>query len=183
MVSEKVKMNLPIIKMKIMINKIPRKSVLCRMHMHPELELLYVKKGKILYHTENSCSTVNSGEIVFSNSHTVHYTESVEDNTEDICIFFEKPIKLFEPTKYLADFLCKNSCQYHIFKKSDDDTSSLINILDSMIYEYKSNVKARDYAILAKKYEIITLLYRNNYLEEENYVLSKRAFKDRYSII
>ena len=167
MFNEKIEMNLSSAKMKIQFNTIPKPGVLCNMHMHPELELLYILKGKVLYYTENSCSQINDGEIVFSNSNTAHYTESIENNTEYVCIFFKKPNNPIEPTKYLTEFLCKNSCTYHIFGSSDDDTNDLINILDNMIYEYKNNLEARNYAILAKKFEIITLLYRNKYLEEE----------------
>ena len=172
MFNEKVQMNLSTAKMKIMVNSIIGKGVLCRMHMHPELELLYIKKGKVLYHTENSSVQVNSGEIVFSNSYTPHYTESATENTEYVCIFFTKPDNAIGSTKYFSDFLHKNTCLYHIFKNSDDDTRALIDILESMLYEYKNHLTARDYAILAKKYEIVTLLYRNNYLEEDSYVIN-----------
>jgi len=143
------------------------------MHMHPELELLYIIKGKVLYYTENLCLETKSGEIIFSNSQTAHYTESVEDNTEYVCIYFKRPDKAYGATKYLSDFLHKDSCQYHIFKKSDDDTSALTDILEAMSYEYKHNLDAREYALLSKKYELITYLYRNKYLEEEKSLLNE----------
>ncbi len=167
MFNEKVEMNLSVAKMKICHFRISHPHILCKMHIHPELELIYITKGKILCYTENSCSEVNSGEIVFFNTNTAHYTESVVKDTEYVYVFFKKPDNPIELTNYLSDFLHKNSCPYHIFKNSDSTTKALINILDSMIYEYNHNFKARDYAILSKKYEILTLLYRNNYLEEE----------------
>lgn len=168
MFNEKIEMNLSVAKMKLHHFKIPHSRVLCKMHIHPEIELIYITKGKILYHTENSNLEATSGEVVFFNSNTAHYTESIVDNTEYVYIYFDKPYKPSESTNYLSDFLNKSSCYHHLFKKSDDTTNALIKILDSMIYEYKNSKKARDYAILAKKYEIITLLYRNNFLEEEN---------------
>ena len=167
MFNEKVEMNLSVAKMKIHHFKISQPHVLCKMHMHPELELIYITKGKILCYTENSCSEASSGEIVFINTNTAHYTESVEKDTEYAYIFFKKPDNPLELTNYLSEFLHKNSCPYHIFKKSDNTTKNLINIMDSMIYEYNHDFKARDYAILSKKYEILTLLYRNDFLEEE----------------
>lgn len=172
MFNEKVEMNLSKAKMKIQFNTIPKPEVLCDMHMHPELELLYIIKGKVLYYTENSCLQINSGEIIFSNSHTAHYTESIEDNTEYVCIFFKKPTTLLESTKYLSDFLYKNSCPYHLFKRTDEDNNALFNILENMIYEFNHEFKAREYAILAKKYEIITVLYRWNFIEDENDLLN-----------
>ena len=42
-----------------------------------------------------------------------------------------------------------------------------------MLYEYKHHLDARDYAILAKKYELITFLYRNKYLEEKKNLLNE----------
>ena len=173
MFNEKVEMNLSGAKMKIQFDKISKPSVLCNMHMHPELELLYIIKGKVLYYTENLCLETKSGEIIFSNSQTAHYTESVEDNTEYVCIYFKRPDKAYGATKYLSDFLHKDSCQYHIFKKSDDDTSALTDILEAMSYEYKHNLDAREYALLSKKYELITYLYRNKYLEEEKSLLNE----------
>lgn len=173
MLSEKVALNLSVAKMKIQFDKIIKPEILCNMHIHPELEFLYILKGKVLYYTENSCFEINSGEIVFSNSNAAHYTKSIEDNTEYVCIYFKKPNKPFESTKYLSDFLHKGSCPYHVFKKSDDDTSALTEILDTMAYEYKHSLDAREYSLLSKKYELITFLYRNKYLEEEKRLLNE----------
>lgn len=173
MYKEKVEMNIPRAKIKIMLYKFENKGVLDRIHMHPEIELLYIKKGTIIYHTKNTSLQVNNGEIVFSNSHTAHYIESLEDNMECVGIFFQKPDNCFASTKYLMDFLYKNSCPYHIFKSADDDNNALFSILDNMLYEYNHKLKARDYAILAKKYEIITILFRKEFIEEENDLLNK----------
>lgn len=173
MLSEKVALNLSVAKMKIQFDKIEKPSLLCYMHKHPELEFLYITKGKVLYYTENECMEVNSGEIIFSNSNTAHYTVSAEDNTEYVCIYFKKPNKPFESTKYLSDFLHKGSCQYHKFKKTDENTKALTEILDVMAYEYKHSLDAREYSLLAKKYELITYLYRNKYLEEEKNLLNE----------
>ncbi len=172
MFNEKVEMNLSVAKMKLHSYKIPKPHVLCKMHIHLELELLYITKGKILYYTENSCSEVNSGEVVFFNSNTAHYTESIADNTEYVSVFFKKPNNPIESTNYLSDFLNKISCSHHVFKKYDAASNDLINILDNMIYEYEHHFEAWEYAILSKKYEILTLLYRNNYLEEEKNLLN-----------
>ena len=53
------------------------------------------------------------------------------------------------------------------------DTSALTDILEAMSYEYKHNLDAREYALLSKKYELITYLYRNKYLEEEKSLLNE----------
>lgn len=177
MLKEKIEMHLSDANIKILFSKIAEKTILCPMHMHSELELVYVTKGRILCYADNVFLQVKCGEIVFFNSQTAHYTESVEEDTEYICIFIQKPYYSPEQTKYLSEFLNKKSCQYHIFRKNDSDTDSLIKIIDIMAYEYKHHLKAREYALLARKHDILTLLYRNNYLTDENDILNEAGIK------
>lgn len=55
-------------------------------HMHNELEIIYVKKGKSMVYADNSCHTVESGDIFIAFPNQVHYYETIEQGSYLIII-------------------------------------------------------------------------------------------------
>ena len=149
-----------------------KKTVHSYMHFHSSLEFLYILSGSYLCHINNDDVLVNKGEVIFFNSRTPHATESTTDDaTECIMLQFDNPLKLHENTKFLPLFIEKNTIPYYHFKKNDENTKILTDLIMTAYIENKNTDIAHDYIIAAKKFEIIAFLYRTGFITDPEHEL------------
>lgn len=56
-------------------------------HMHKEIELVYVKKGKAVAYADRNVCVINPGDLFFTFPNQIHYYDSVEDGDYFVTIF------------------------------------------------------------------------------------------------
>lgn len=66
----------------------PKKALHIPVHWHDEVEIIYVKKGKLKIYIEESVFHANSGDLYFVNSGELHFMESDEAGVEYFTILF-----------------------------------------------------------------------------------------------
>lgn len=144
-----------------------KKARICNMHFHTEIELLYVKKGKMGCYTDEKSYLAEAGEIIFINSRVPHYTEYLEDGTDYIMVQVVNPVMLSGGVKYLARYLAKTEVACHVFEKEQAQTESFIEKIKKLSEETLSGLKANEFYILSTIYEIAGFLRRYGYLYDE----------------
>lgn len=148
------------------------KGPLSRVHFHAELEILYVTRGSLQYHVDNKLFPAKAGDVVFVNTQVPHFGEILEDNTTFIMIQFLAPTLIIDPSiTYLAKYLFKTDYPCHVFKMPYKDATLLSNLIEEINENHNLADRAHEYLIIAKKYEILHFLYKNEYLADESNLL------------
>lgn len=160
------------------------KGPLGGVHFHAELEIMYVTHGAVRYHIEDKIYYAKAGDVVFVNSHVPHFGEILEDNSTFIMIQFLAPTIVIDPTvTYLAKFLFKTDCPCHVFKMPYKDATCLSKLIEDIYENHNLADRAHEYLIIAKKYEILHFLYKNEYLTDENTLLELINLKSILPIV
>lgn len=149
------------------------KGPLGNMHLHPELEFLYICQGSMLCHTEDNNFYAGEGEVVFINSRVPHFGEILEDGSDFIMVQFAYPTQVSEPFQYLIRYLLHTAYPCVVFPKDRQETSFLRDKMTGLLTDYQNDLRCRDYLMLAKKYEIMAFLLQNRYLADESELLAQ----------
>ena len=138
-------------------------------HLHKEIELVYLSKGKMEFTINNETICVHSGDIVLINGFTAHSTSLIDNEqlTEQYLLQFDPSLILennqLSEYKYLAPFLNESNSGYRIL---NINKSLWIRNIADLIVEIATEIKQKDLAyemsIKACLYKILTNLYRNN---------------------
>ncbi len=143
-------------------NYIPGTPI-CDMHIHQELEFLYIISGAMKLILDNEELIGNAGDILFINSNFPHTTQSLIKGTETYLVQFRNPSILKNELKYLSKFLKQQSVPAHVFSKDDPHYESLlINIKNMIELKDKSDLSC-DFHITSNIYSIVAMLYEKDF--------------------
>ena len=182
--NEKIKFTMPNVKFHANEGTyLHKKGKACRMHMHPEMEYLYITKGAMRCCTEDKFYDAQEGEVIFINGRIPHYTEFLCDNTMYTLVQFAKPMLISGTVKYLVRYLTKTETSCFVFKKDDEHTNFLIEKLMHLIEESKHTLNAEDYFLLSIIYEITGFLHRYGYLSDENVLPDSKSISSILPVI
>ncbi len=151
------------------------KLSLCEIHMHAEIELLYMNSGTIKYSTESDTFFANEGDFVFINSKIPHMSEIAENGTSSTFIQFREP-SLYDSSNYLTKFLKKTDAPFYLFKKGAPDTDELSSYFFKMIAEYDNKDFGYENYLTATMYMIIAFLHRKKLISASDDQKEKNSF-------
>ncbi len=155
----------------------------CDMHLHPELEFLYILSGQMKLSLDNEDFVGNSGDIIFTNSNLPHMTTCLDSETEIYLIQFKNPSILKNDLKYLSKFLKQQSVPAYIFSVDDPDYSELLVHIKSMIKLHLSKDISNDFYITSHIYSIIGLLYKKGFFPVEESIVNTKLINKVLPII
>ena len=138
-------------------------------HLHKEIELAYLSKGKMEFTINNETISIHSGDIILINGLTAHSSSQTDNGllTEQYLLQFNPSLILenyqLSEYKYLAPFLNESNAGYRILNVNK---SSWIKSIADLIVEIATEIDQKNLAyemsIKACLYKILTILYRNN---------------------
>ena len=154
------------------VRSAPRKAGLLgsHLHLHPELEFLFLEKGRMNNVLENGEQITKEGDIIFFNSRVPHATQFLEDGTLQHMVQFKAPSTFRGSMRYLSDLLSRSIAPYFVFHPEDEDHAELRAHLLDMIDQDEEEGVAGDYRITADIYFILSLLHRRGLLADERAV-------------
>ena len=136
-------------------------------HFHPEIELLYIVRGRMKNVVEGEEFVALPGDIVFFNSRVPHDTQSLEDGTVRNMVQFRIPSTFDGAFRYLAYFLSSRGKDFFVFKKEDEDYEVLCAHIFNMLERDSESGAAADCMLTSDIYFITSLLYRRGFLQDE----------------
>ncbi len=177
MFKEKIFFNIPECNVLIKNGVVFEKSRICKNHFHSELEFLYVKKGCVRFYVGAELCDVRAGDIFFVNSNIPHYTECIEENSEQFLLQFSSHSYQNSPISYLFSYIKKDEGSYYHFKKGEKTTNELKMLLMNIHNEKTLKERAFDYYITAYVQCIEALLHRNKLLPDAIEFLKHKKYE------
>jgi len=141
-------------------------GVLSEMHLHDEIELVYVDEGRIDLIIDGKTYVAEEGTAFFINSRIPHSTVAVCDGTSGTLLqfrredFFDKSIKKI--SKYLPRFAGRADTPVVLFDKE----SSIGGSMRGIMREYDERRNAYEAFIISGVYSILGHLYREGILAD-----------------
>ncbi len=153
-----------------------KRGIICDVHLHPELEFLYITSGKLRCYNEQ-CDVVGSkNEIIFINSNIPHATENLTDNASQILVQFSSPSLLNDDFKYLSAFWQRTPVSMYVFKTSDPQYSELLDCIKDMYQKNNEKNITNDYYVISDMHIITALLYKKGFIKAEEINIDKNTF-------
>ncbi len=140
------------------------------MHLHPELEFLFVAEGSMKNQLEDASYITNAGDIIFFNSRVPHATAFLAEGTVQHMVQFKVPSTFRGSFRYLSDLLSRSVAPVFVFHPGDGDYADLKAHLLDMIDQDAEVGAAGDYRVTAGIYYILSLLHRRGLLADEHTV-------------
>lgn len=137
------------------------------LHLHPELEFLYVAEGSMKNQLEDTSHVTRAGDIIFFNSRVPHATRFLEIGTVQHMVQFKVPSTFLGSFRYLSHLLRRSVAPYYIFRPGDEDYEELKEHMLDMIAQDAEVGTAGDYRITSDIFFIISLLHRRGLLADE----------------
>ncbi len=147
----------------------PRPAGQCgaNMHLHPELEFLFVEEGSMKNQLEDGAYITNAGDIIFFNSRVPHATEYLSEGTVQHMVQFKVPSTFRGSFRYLSHFLRRAVAPVFVFHPEDADYAVLRERIMDMIEQAAEAGTAGDYRITSDIFYIISILHRRGLLADE----------------
>ncbi len=164
MYSEKLHYTNPNYLAHIFVSKKWVKGVVSEMHIHPEIEFLYVLSGNIKISTEGGEIEAEEGDICFINGGVPHGTEFLNDTTRQAVIHFLNPTEFKGSFKYLSYLLKDSSINIHLFKNGSADYKQIQTTILDMLDRYKSDKVADELFITSCIYRLMSVIYDGGYI-------------------
>ncbi len=142
-------------------------SPVVSMHLHPELELLFVAAGHMKNYLEGECYDTYEGDIIFFNSRVPHATEFPEEGTVQHMVQFKVPSTFRGSFRYLSYLLGRTVKPLCIFHPGDADYEELKAHFLDMIEQEAEAGAAGDYRVTADIFYIMSILQRRGLLPDE----------------
>ncbi len=179
MFTEQIRTGIPNVHIKIARQHTPSSHKLCNMHIHNEIELLFIKEGALKCSDGLNTYVASRGDIIFVNSRIPHITESVNEVDEFYIQFNTEDFTFSENTaysKYLSRFINALGERMFLFKSGSALASELFEYASKCSEEYYSQRAAYSSFIKAYIYSILGVLYRNDIiLDAESFFDPKTA--------
>lgn len=143
-----------------------RAGLLSEMHLHDEIEFVYVDEGQIDVLIDDKRYVAKQGTTFFINSRIPHSTIAVCDGTSGTLLqfrredFFDKSIKIM--SKYLPRLAAVGDTPIALFDGQSPIASAMRNIRD----EYDDRNDAYEAFIISGVYSILGHLYRKGVLAD-----------------
>lgn len=153
-----------------------------RLHMHTEIEMVYIIEGSMQFTIGDDSVMVNSGNIIFINGLTVHSSETTSCSYTKICLLQFDPGLVYNTNiaseyKYLIPFIRHDNFNYYLFSKNGaKEITNIAELLIEIAMEFESKEVAYEILIKSNLYKILTILYRENIL---NYNLLNTLVKEK----
>lgn len=149
------------------------------LHMHDELEFLYIEAGKFSCTANDTTYIASQGDIVFVNSRVPHTTYAYTSNTFVSMLQFSPDSlsndSVINISKYLSRFININKEHAVLFISSDPDTEELKTYLTTIFYEYRNKKPAYELYIKAQLCNIIAFLSRNDILTDSSIFFNEKT--------
>lgn len=137
------------------------------LHLHPELEFLYVEKGRMNNVLEHCEQITQNGDIIFFNSRVPHATQFLEDGTVQHMVQFKVPSTFRGSFRYLSYLLGRTVKPFFVFHSDDRDYEDLRAHFIDMIEQEAEAGAAGDYRVTADIFYIMSILQRRGLLPDE----------------
>lgn len=153
-----------------------------RLHLHTEIEMVYIMEGSMQFIIGDDSVMVHSGDIIFINGLTVHSSETTSSSYTRICLLQFDPglvynTKIASEYKYLIPFIRHDNFNYHLFSIKDrKERPYIAELLIEIAVEFDRKEVAYEILIKSNLYKILTILYRENIL---NYNLLNNLVKEK----
>lgn len=142
------------------------KKLIIKNHFHSELEFLYIVKGCVRFYIEGKTFDAKEGDVFFVNSNIPHFTENLDESTEDLLLQFSSHSYGDSPISYLFGYMKKDEGSFYHFKKGEDATDELKELMFKIYEEKNIKERAYDYYINAYLQCVEALLHRAKLLPD-----------------
>lgn len=160
-----IKANIPEFNINFFEEHNKNKNISTSMHLHREIELMRVKKGKVIYRIFGKSKEyiLNENDIVFVNVSIPHETKSLIDDTIVQILQFNPHTFVAEKGKsfsrYISAFLNVHNKDITILSK--DANSELARCFDNINNEYKTMQAGYEFNILGNLYLVLGQLFKS----------------------
>ncbi len=140
-----------------------QKNFIFRAHWHPELEMVYVKSGRIWVSVNNEGRELRKNDIALTTSGDIHYYERTSVDSEIIILVF-KP-DFFGIT---SEQLGNRRIISHFFQNQDKIGNEIKLILEAILIERSTKNDFYELFIKAKILELFASILRHCSFAEQN---------------
>lgn len=148
-----------------------RSGDICRMHVHDEIELLKVSKGRLKCVVGEEEYFITKGQVLFVNSRVPHYTMAVEGDTEQLLVQFRIDNFINDPVSKIGTVLARFSEYTDRQGYVINDCPELCRYIDLIKKEFFDREDGYEEYIKAGIYNIIGYLSRHHVIENHNKLL------------
>lgn len=149
------------------------------LHMHDELELLYVESGEFTCTANDNSYKAAAGDVIFVNSRVPHITYAHTSDTFISMVQFSPESfsndSVVNISKYLSRFININKEHAVIFKNGDEDNEELKIYLTNIFEEYRNKKPAYELYIKAQLCNVIAFLSRNDILTDSSIFFNEKT--------
>lgn len=141
------------------------RNISTSMHLHREIEMMRVSRGKVLYRIleREEEYILSEGDIIFVNVSIPHETESLIDDTRVEIIQFNPHTIVGEMgksfSKYISAFLNIRNEAVRVFDKHSN--AELSRCFDNISYEYKNKQSGFEFNLLGNLYLVLGQLFKS----------------------
>ncbi len=164
----------------------PRKAFHIPVHWHDEVELIYIKKGKIVIAIEEEVFHAEAGDLFFVNSGDLHFMESDDMGVEYYTILFPLEFISFQAEDAMEESLFLPLRQKQLLFPmvvADNQKKELGRCLDQMILV--NDEKATGYQLRTKIFllELLEYLLKEDCFQNADYVNSNRLQRELITFV
>ena len=141
-------------------------------HIHDEMEFVYVISGKMVHRVQAEQYTVDAGEILFVNALSPHSSWDVDPGHTKVCVIQFHPRVLGYETESnnLVHFLSTQLCDGQLISpKMHVDIDKLRQLILDIVGEIQERHAMYDFFVKSHIYSLVAILGRNNIIERINF--------------
>lgn len=135
-------------------------DLLTHMHIHDEVELVYVFDGKLNVQIDDTVQILGKDDLIVLNRLAPHQFSRHKNDSAKFLVLQFKPIRLFDnkivDVKYLEPFFHTRKVVYYYGNKQRDKLDEFINTMISIQQEIEISTYAYELAVYS---EMLKLLY------------------------
>ncbi|MEG1427227.1 MAG: AraC family transcriptional regulator [Oscillospiraceae bacterium] len=152
-------------------------TLLSNLHIHNEIELMYVKKGEIRWTFPGTEVLLREGECLFVNSRVPHSTYALEDSSYFLVQFSRDKLLsgYTSAEKYLYYFILVDEKEHYLFDLSELFHRDIIFIMNQMLLEQERCLLYREIFIHSYAMQLIATLMRQDILSARYTVAEQNA--------
>lgn len=156
---------LPELPVNISQAKLSRSDMICDVHYHDEIELIYVTAGAVNCMIDDKVITARAGQIIFINSRIPHWTQTSEDENAYILLQIASESLVYGSVRHKS----ATACLYRLMEKSSlpiclIENSECADMIEQAYRQSVAKEKGCGHFILACVYYILGVLEREGCL-------------------
>ena len=137
-----------------------KKGVCMPVHLHSELEVMYVNKGQLLYVIDGIKHVINEGEVMFINSKIAHSLSALSKECTHSYLHFKEPVFQKESPEYLLRFLKLPDNGFYHFTDKDEETTTIAQYINSAVDSYDANETHYNYYVNGIVSLVLSIMYK-----------------------